>query len=104
MAGFATPSRSRKTAGRMFLEPPRAGVFEHGMHRDAQRLARRAAAGPSQAADAVGDQANHGDVALPAAVTASLFELRALFRTARDSDCQPCHFGNRYGIIAGAVA
>src|SRR5579863_4507102 len=74
MARFNTPSRSRKTARRIRLEPSGAGILEHRMHGYAERLLGGSAAGPTEAADPIRVQANHGHVPLPAAVSAGILQ------------------------------
>src|SRR5229473_6238016 len=84
-ARFTTPSRSRNTARRINSEPPRARVFEHGSHRNAERLTRCPVTGPTKALDAASVQMHHRNVTLPPTVTAGVLESHLFFR-------EPCHF------------
>src|SRR6266853_938332 len=87
-ARFTTPSRSRNTARRINSEPPRARIFEHGSHRNAERLTRCPVTGPTKALDAAGVQAHHRDIALPPTVTTGVLKSNLFFRKPCDLECK----------------
>src|SRR5271154_1372926 len=71
----ANPPASRANAGRR-SDPAGSGILDERQQRDAQRVAGAAMAGPAEAANAIGVEPYHRDVALPAAISARVFEVR----------------------------
>src|SRR5271167_1269693 len=71
----ANPPASRANAGRR-SDPASSGILDQRQQRDPQRLTAAATAGPAEAANPVGIEPHYGYIALPAAISARIFEAR----------------------------